>query len=198
MSESTRTVTRAPRQVRRAQILEAALRCFAEHGYHEASMDDLVRASGLSKGSLYWHFDSKQDVLLALFDAFCDEIFSAWAGADDGQRPVLDVLERGGELAVGGLAADRALLRAWVEFFAHPVARERMAEVYRQSRTRVAALLARGIERGELRAHAPDATASALIGLIEGVLLQASVDPDFDPAACWPDAFQLMRRGLHP
>ena len=38
-------------------------------------MDDLVRASGLSKGSLYWHFHSKEEVFTALFDSFVAELY---------------------------------------------------------------------------------------------------------------------------
>ena len=41
---------RAPPAERREQILTAALRCFAEHGYHTATMDHLSREAGLSKG----------------------------------------------------------------------------------------------------------------------------------------------------
>ncbi len=56
---------RRPAEVRRAQILDAAQRCFGAKGYHAATMDDLVRASGLSKGSLYWHFRSRSSMVAA-------------------------------------------------------------------------------------------------------------------------------------
>jgi AcrR family transcriptional regulator len=42
-------------------------------------MDDLVRTSGLSKGTLYWHFSSKEEVFLALFDRFVEEFFDVWS-----------------------------------------------------------------------------------------------------------------------
>ena len=67
----------APRAVRRAQILDAAQRCFARCGYHRATMDDLADAAGLSKGSLYWHFHSKEQLLLALFDRTMERILGA-------------------------------------------------------------------------------------------------------------------------
>ena len=76
--EAPRPRTRRPAEERRAQILEAALQCFASKGFHTATMDDLVRASGLSKGSLYWHFESKEQVFLALFDAFAESGFAEW------------------------------------------------------------------------------------------------------------------------
>jgi AcrR family transcriptional regulator len=98
---ASRARRRAPPEERRAQILEAALQCFASKGYHSATMDDLVRASGLSKGSLYWHFQSKEEVLLALFDAFAAEIFAAWEAAAEEDHDSLELLRREGEIAIG-------------------------------------------------------------------------------------------------
>ncbi len=46
---------------RRSQILKAALRCFAHHGYHQTTMDDIVEESGLSKGTLYWYYESFEE-----------------------------------------------------------------------------------------------------------------------------------------
>lgn len=46
------------------RIFDAALRLFERKGYHEASMDEIVQASGLSKGAIYGYFDSKE----ALFE----------------------------------------------------------------------------------------------------------------------------------
>ncbi len=48
------------KEERRNEILGAALEVFIEKGYDKASMDDIVRASGLSKGTLYWYFKNKK------------------------------------------------------------------------------------------------------------------------------------------
>lgn len=57
---------RLPPAVRNRQILDAALAVFAEHGYAAARMDDIALRSGLSKGGLYAHFASKEQVFEAL------------------------------------------------------------------------------------------------------------------------------------
>lgn len=57
---------RLPPAVRSQQILDAALAVFAERGYAAARMDDIALRSGLSKGGLYAHFASKDEVLEAL------------------------------------------------------------------------------------------------------------------------------------
>ena len=61
--------THAPAEVRRRQILDAALSCFAERGYHSTRMDDVVAACGLSKGALYHHYRSKEEISVWFVEA---------------------------------------------------------------------------------------------------------------------------------
>ena len=62
------------KEERRNEILSAALEVFIEKGYNKASMDDIVRASGLSKGTLYWYFKNKEALFVDLI-AFIGEQF---------------------------------------------------------------------------------------------------------------------------
>src|SRR5713101_5035960 len=50
----------------REQCLQVAIRLFAERGYQRTTMDDVAEAAGVTKGAVYWHFPSKDDLLLAL------------------------------------------------------------------------------------------------------------------------------------
>ena len=54
----------------RTRILEAAVRVFAEKGYHETRMDDIVSESNTSKGSIYFYFPGKQDIFFGLIETF--------------------------------------------------------------------------------------------------------------------------------
>jgi AcrR family transcriptional regulator len=186
--------THAPREVRRAQILEAALACFAKKGFHAAKMDDIVRACGLSKGAIYWHFKGKNEIFLALFDSFEQAIFAAWDQVDEGNA--LDALRREGEIVITQVLQTRVFLDAWTEFLRHPKARRRFAKLYRQSRARLAATVGRGIERNEIRACEPDHVAAAFTALVEGFLIQAFADPSYDPRDAWPTAWEVFSRGL--
>jgi len=56
----------------RNKILEAAVIVFAQKGYHETRVDDIVLESRTSKGSVYFYFPSKQDIFLGLIDTFSD------------------------------------------------------------------------------------------------------------------------------
>src|SRR5437868_1314863 len=53
-------------EIRRNQILDAATRVFVRQGFQHARMDDIVEESGLSKGTLYWYFKSKEDIINAI------------------------------------------------------------------------------------------------------------------------------------
>ena len=186
--------THEPPEVRRAQILEAALDCFGSKGLHAAKMDDIVKSSGLSKGAIYWHFKSKDELFLALFDAFEEELFAAWEEIP--QSDAVQSLRRAGEIALTRMLAMRPLLEAWTEFLRHPTSRRRMAKVYQRTRARLAGTLRDGVSRGQIRDCDPDDLAGALTALVEGLLLQAFADPDYDPLEVWPNAWKLVERGL--
>lgn len=59
-------ITDERRESRRAQIMDAALACFARSGYSRTSMTDIIAESGLSAGSIYTHFESKREILTAV------------------------------------------------------------------------------------------------------------------------------------
>jgi len=78
---SVANLTRGPRQDnRRARLLDAAARLFSERGFHATSMRDIAKAVGMLSGSIYYHFESKEEMLLAVYE--------------EGVRGVADRVER--------------------------------------------------------------------------------------------------------
>src|ERR1700719_68792 len=61
-------IAEAARAARREQIIAAGLACFARSGYHAATMADVAAQAGVSKGTPYLYFDSKEALFLALHD----------------------------------------------------------------------------------------------------------------------------------
>jgi AcrR family transcriptional regulator len=60
---------RPPRQDnRRAHLLDAAAKLFSERGFHATSMRDIAKAVGMLSGSIYYHFQSKDEMLLAVYE----------------------------------------------------------------------------------------------------------------------------------
>ena len=62
------------KEITRRRILDAAVEVFAERGYHEAIVDEIVRVSHTSKGAFYFHFPSKQDIFLKLVDELVERL----------------------------------------------------------------------------------------------------------------------------
>ena len=188
----------APAAERRAQILAAALRCFSAKGYHSATMDDLAREAGLSKGSLYWHFASKQEVFLALCGAYTLELLQAWqdeASAHEGG--VVELIRRVGELTLERVLEQEELLSAWAQFIVHREAQEQFAAIYRASRAVLGGWMREGAAAGELRGDLdPDGLAAAATAGLEGLLIQRVVDPAFDVRGGWRAWWAVFERGV--
>ena len=71
----------------RARILEHALILFAQHGYQQTSVKMIAQAAGIAQGLLYNYFDSKEQVLVAIFEQSVADILESFAAAEAGGAP---------------------------------------------------------------------------------------------------------------
>ena len=85
-------LTEATKAARRAQIIEAAIACFIERGYINTSMSDIIKASGLSSGSIYSHFTGKENILISAINERLTSIKALYAALPEGAGPQ-DILE---------------------------------------------------------------------------------------------------------
>lgn len=85
-------LTEATKAARRAQIIEAAIACFLERGYTNTSMSDIIKASGLSSGSIYSHFTGKEDILVSAINERLENVKKLYAALPEGAGPQ-DILE---------------------------------------------------------------------------------------------------------
>ena len=72
---------RLPAPARREQILDVSVQVFARNGFHSTSMNDVAEAAGVTKPVLYQHFNSKQDLYLALLEEAGNRLRNAVAKA---------------------------------------------------------------------------------------------------------------------
>ncbi|MGM0575978.1 MAG: TetR/AcrR family transcriptional regulator [Myxococcota bacterium] len=85
---------RARRRQRREQILEACREVFAERGYHGSSVQDILDAAGIARGTFYAHFDSKRAAFAELMDDFAGRLAGAIERVDvEGKVPIQRQLE---------------------------------------------------------------------------------------------------------
>ena len=76
----------------KAQIIEAAISCFLEKGYTNTSMSDIIKASGLSSGSIYSHFSGKEDILNTAINERLNNVKKLYETLPEGASPQ-DILE---------------------------------------------------------------------------------------------------------
>lgn len=78
---------------RRNEILDVAERLFAEKGFDHTSTNDILQEIGIARGTLYYHFKSKEDILDAMIDRMTEQLLAkASAIAANGEIPVLQRL----------------------------------------------------------------------------------------------------------
>ena len=168
----------------RDRIVRAAIGVFAQHGFHRATMQDIVRASGLSVGAIYTYYKSKSDLILAGCDLITDQELGELR---DRLATVTDYRERVA-VALGfffdqfeeqraGRGTALLMTQAWAEADTDPAIREMLRRRRREIVTSVVLLLQEGVVRGELPAWLDvERVAHAIAALLDGVTIEAIED----------------------
>jgi TetR/AcrR family fatty acid metabolism transcriptional regulator len=93
----------------RERIVRSAVAVFARKGYHRATVDDIVRESGTSKGAVYHHFGNKEALFVALVDDFAARLAGAVAAAIEQSHGAVGKIEAGLRAGLETFAAHRDL-----------------------------------------------------------------------------------------
>jgi AcrR family transcriptional regulator len=183
-------ITEAQRETRRQQILDAALRCFSRDGFHATTTADIVRESGVSQGTLYLYFATKDDIVVALADdrhqgeAFLNALAQE---EPDPVRGLFSLIELHGL----GLKEDRRAdvrrvgIQGWAEALRNDRIRASALEGLTTVRQAIVRLIERGQRSGQIRPEiSPDAMARTLIATFQGLVLQVTWGEAVDLPAC--------------
>lgn len=173
-------VSAAHEQEIRERIVAAALRVFGEKGFHGATMQDIVRSSGLSIGAIYTWFASKDELFMAACDLASGRGLGELAARVATGRTTAEKLAiavafffdtaEGQEAGLPGNA--EFLVQAWAEAGSEPAARGMLQTRRQQLVVAGTMLLEEGIVRGELPAWIDTAALSrAYVALLDGMLL---------------------------
>jgi len=195
-------ITEAQRETRRQKILDAALRCFSRDGFHNTTTADIVRESGVSQGTLYLYFATKDEIIVALADDRHqgDAFLNAMAQSE--QDPVEGLallLELHGESLDDPRRADlrRVGIQGWAEALRNPTILASVVEGSSLVRKEIVRLIARGQRTGRIRPEiAPEAVARMLIALFRGLTLEVSLGEDTGLANVGPLVEDFIRSTL--
>jgi AcrR family transcriptional regulator len=153
---------------RRAAILDDALEIFSEHGFNEASLDDVAARGGISKALIYEHFTSKRELQIALLDSFVHELIErvvgAIASADENEARL-----RGGIEAFLEFAEERpAALRLLTRNISDPDAGEALDRLREEAAGAVASMMVADAPPPQPGDMAVEDTSAVLAHLIAG------------------------------
>ncbi len=168
-------------ELRRNQILDAAMPVFARLGFEHARMDDIVEASGLSKGALYWYFKSKEEIITGILRRLFTTDIEQLGGLLESEGTVSERLLLLTRFRVAGLKRLADLLPILVEFYAVTVregrVREFISEYFGSFRELLVDLIQQGIDRGEFRPVSTVETAVTLSAIYEGLTIHWLINP---------------------
>jgi len=190
------------REQRNAQLLKAAQRVFSRKGFHAANISDVAAEAGVSQGTVYHYFDSKEELLLAVYthwetEHLQDEIGQALQAESSAARKLAFLARAATERVSGNLQ----LLRASVEFWSHIPRNNNIRKGFKRMFARmadeVAAVVQQGIDSGEFRKIDATAMARLMIATYDGLILQWLADKQgIDWQTCTDTLLAVMLNGL--
>ena len=167
----------------RSLLLDAAEAVFAEKGFTAASLDDIAHAAGYTKGAIYNHFATKEDLFLAVSDRYWRRYFDNFAEVMSSAKQVgaaeLDeIANRWRELSRDRGAEHAALGHEFTLYLRrNPEARERVAAKRAEVVEALGKFIATGMDRLGATLQIPASTfAQVLIATSEGVVLGSELD----------------------
>jgi AcrR family transcriptional regulator len=171
------------KQERRRQIMNAAKGVFAEAGYHGASINSIIERAQIARGTFYLYFESKA----AVFDSILDQAMTDLRArihrieVEDKSAPAPQVQLREQVMAtLEYIVRDRPLATLLLSAGHTPDAEaaERLDQFFAEIRDLLRRAMESGMEIGLLRKVDHELAASAMLGLIRGVIEQLIRDPD--------------------
>lgn len=165
------------------QIIEGSIAVLKEKGVAASSMNDFIKSSGLSKGGVYHHFKSKEDLLIGVLNYFFEQHVTDISNATIDDLPAYDqmrhfltereeLLERVGELN-----------QLMMDFFAHATTIESIKMQFNYQychfQDHIASIIQKGVDSGEFKDSIdPYAIATGFMGVFDGICSALVVAPD--------------------
>lgn len=185
----------------REQLLDAAAKVFAERGYRGASVEAIAAAAGVTKGALYWNFESKADLFFSLLEERVDQrlrVLLDAAEAIAGEETVTPLVSREVSSVVDEERQIHLLTHEYWSLAARdPELGARYAERQKALRELIShALVAHHEATCVALTHDPLELATAVLALANGLGMDRIVDPDAVPATLFGEILQLIYDGL--
>jgi AcrR family transcriptional regulator len=186
----------------REALLDAAAEVFAARGLRDASIDEIAERAGYSKGAVYWHFESKDGLFLALLEERIDrptrEMIELLESAPTDQDMSVEASRRFAER----MRTQRELLLLEHEYWLRAVRDAELHERYVERQARLRSALGKALSKRfehltgrPLDAERGEAMATVLMSLAAGLAQQGLVEPGAVGEDLLGDAVVLLYKG---
>ena len=190
---------------KRQRIVAAAAEVFASKGYNNTKIIEIAETAGIGKGTVYEYFQSKEALFFAVFQSMFDIPLSKIAQTSENpsntvagriRATVDDIVQDG----LSRLAYYSLVMEFWsatTALLSRKQYRDVFKKKYKQLRNLCAELIQQGIDNQEFSPHVQaQQVSAAIVGAVDALLLQAWLDPEFDPAAVSSTFIDVMLSGL--
>ncbi|MBN1595986.1 TetR family transcriptional regulator [candidate division FCPU426 bacterium] len=195
-------ITNEEKEAQRQRIIRAAVAVFGKYGFYKSTISQIAIAAGMGRGTLYWYFESKEELFHAMTKQFCESAIDQVKkelGAEDHFEDIL-----------------RRLIRSWLDSavkqkelfhimysiygqmqgeFAQSM-QGAMRDMYQAIMAILENLLNQAIIKKQMREADTHRLARLLIGLVDGIVLQHIFVEPFMPEAMTEVVMSLLFKGL--
>ncbi|HEU5206062.1 MAG TPA: TetR/AcrR family transcriptional regulator [Gaiellaceae bacterium] len=186
---------------KRKLILDAAIRVFADRGYHGSRVGDIAEDAGVAHGLLYHYFSSKEEVLRTIFAENWGELIGRFRAVEESDEPAGQKLEGIAKILLRTWRNDPALVTVMVREVARSEHLQGQVVEVREAFAILERVIAAGQAAGEFRRDVDARFASWIVygGLEEvltGWVLGGLPDAEADVTTAETTAIELALRGL--
>ena len=173
---------------RKVQIINAAEDVFAKKGFDEARMDDIAEETGLSKGTLYLYFKSKDNLIIAILDRIFQREYRQLENLEQDGISASEAIWKLTDLVIKDIIGILRLIPIVYEFLALAFRNKYVQQALKKYINRyldiLVPIIQRGIDSGEFRQVSAREVAIAGSAIIEGTLLlwvydKSIVEPEY-------------------
>ena len=162
------------------QILKAALKIFVVNGYSNTKMDDIADEAGFSKGAVYHHFSSKDDLFFSLIDYWETSFLPKFYSNNYSNVSLVKVLKELASEVASNFKNKKYLFLAELEIWAlsnrDSKVRERTKKLYNKMLSHLENIFTNAINDGEYKNIDPGMAAMAVMTSMQGVIWFSNFD----------------------
>jgi len=156
---------------KRRRILRAAITVFARRGYHASKVGEVATEAGVAYGLVYHYFGSKEQLLETIFRRTWSNMLEAVEEVEHSDAPVREQIRAIARIVLGAWEIDPELIRVLIKEVARGPQLQAEIDEIQHAFAALERVVARGQQRGELRAELePRLAAWIIYGALEEIL----------------------------